>query len=210
MNYLREADQLRNTYYILRHGKSLANEARLIVSNPEDGIAGYGLSDEGRRQITGVIERAVGEGIFDRSTLIVSSDFARARESAVIARALVGTGEITLDSRLRERYFGDWDGQDDSNYGRVWAKDAADGEQKYGGVESTYEVLDRTTSLMSDLEAKYEGRTILLVSHGDALQILQTAFEGIEPGKHRQVPNLETAGLRRLEFRAATKCNSHY
>ncbi len=43
-----------------------------------------------------------------------------------------------------------------------------------------------------------KNETILLVSHGDILQILQTAFAGIRSGLHRTLPHLETAQLKRL------------
>jgi broad specificity phosphatase PhoE len=42
---------------------------------------------------------------------------------------------------------------------------------------------------------------VVLVSHGDVLQILQTAFEGLDPSKHRSIPHLPTAELRQLMMR---------
>jgi len=39
---------------------------------------------------------------------------------------------------------------------------------------------------------------IILVSHGDTLQILQTYFQGIDPHRHRTLPHLETCTFRLL------------
>jgi broad specificity phosphatase PhoE len=165
-------------------------------------VPGYGLSEEGRRQVTTAVTLAKQLGVLDHTTLVVTSDFARARESADIAAQLLGTQGILLTPRLRERFFGTWDRQHHSNYEYVWAADALDPAHKHHDVESTQEVLDRATSLIDDLERDYSGQTILLVSHGDVLQILQTAFERIHSGSHRLLPHLETGEIRKLELKA--------
>ncbi|HEX8220146.1 MAG TPA: histidine phosphatase family protein [Chloroflexia bacterium] len=202
MNYLQQLNSLGNIYWALRHGKSLANDEGLIVSHPDQGVSQYGLSKEGRRQVASAVAAAMRDLVLDRTTLIVTSDFARARESAEIVRDLLGTRDIIVTPNLRERFFGTWDGQHFSNYGNVWADDALDGAHKHNGVESTEEVLARTTSLILELERDFYGRNIVLVSHGDVLQILQTAFQRIGSGSHRLIPHLDTGQLRRLELKA--------
>ena len=47
MNYLLEFGQLRNRYFAMRHGHSLANAQGSIVSDPLYGIGDYGLSEAG-------------------------------------------------------------------------------------------------------------------------------------------------------------------
>ncbi len=199
---------MRNTYYVLRHGRSRANDEELIVSHPENGVPHYGLSEEGRRQIAGAIAEAIRSHILDHTTLIVSSDFARTRETAEIAADLLGTRDIIMTPKLRERFFGAWEKQHNSNYQKIWADDMLDGAHKNNDVESTREVLSRTTSLIRDLEHSYTGRNILLVSHGDALQILQTAFERVDSSSHRLVPHLETGEIRRLELKVVSGVTS--
>lgn len=205
MNHLHDLDHLVNTYYVLRHGKSLANDEGLIISSPADGVPRYGLSEEGRRQVVDALTEALENHVLDRTTLIVSSDFARARETAEIAATLLGTQDVILASRLRERFFGAWDKQHTSNYQHVWEADSVDGGQKQNNVESAHEVASRTTSLIMDLERDYHGRNILLVSHGDALQILQTAFERVDASQHRLLPHLETGQIRKLELQAVER-----
>lgn len=50
---------------------------------------------------------------------------------------------------------------------------------------------ERTSGLVSRLEAEHSGRHIVLVSHGDALSILTAALLGTPLGQHRQhgLPN---------------------
>ena len=66
------------------------------------------------------------------------------------------------------------------------------------GLEPADEVLDRTTALVADLEERYAAQTVLLISHGDVLQILQCGFAGSEPGRHRSLAPLATAEIREL------------
>jgi probable phosphoglycerate mutase len=202
MNHLQEVTQLSNTYYALRHGRSLANREELIISHPDDGVPHYGLSNEGREQVARAVEEAREKHALDHSTLIVSSDFARARETAEIAARLLGVPEIITTPQLRERFFGAWDKQHHSNYHHVWSDDFTNPDHKNYGVESTSEVLSRTTALIRDLEDTYSGRNVLLISHGDALQILQTAFERVASSHHRLLAHLETGEIRKLRLKA--------
>lgn len=77
--------ELKNAYYILRHGQSLANIRDLIISHPENGIDDFGLSDAGREQVYGAFSRYPDAKDLNRDTLIHSSDFLRARHTARIA-----------------------------------------------------------------------------------------------------------------------------
>ena len=61
-------------------------------------------------------------------------------------------------------------------------------------------MLDRTTALIADLERRYSGRDILLVSHGDTLQIMQAGFLRMDPSAHRRLPHLDTAEIRQLRL----------
>jgi probable phosphoglycerate mutase len=202
MNHLQRRQRLSNRYYGLRHDRSLANEAELIVSAPEHGVSQYGLSQEGRQQVASAITEAIIKRLLDQTTLIVTSDFARAHESAEIVAYLLGTRQILMTPKLRERYFGRWEWQHSRHYQEVWGADLLDGAHKQHEVESTHQVLARTTSLIQELEEAYAGRTILLVSHGDVLQILQTAFERVDSAQHRQLLPLETGQIRELQLKA--------
>jgi broad specificity phosphatase PhoE len=195
-NHLSGVDRLANTFSIMRHGQSRANVAGIIVSRIESDQRGdYGLSELGQAQ---ALEAARACGL-SRDTVIFSSDFSRARQTAEIVRAHLGAPEVNLSEALRERSFGDWEGSATDNYARVWAADETNSAQP-GGVEPAAAVLDRTTALIADLERRYSGRHILLVSHGDTLQILQAGFLRISPARHRRLPGLQTAEIRPLRL----------
>jgi probable phosphoglycerate mutase len=194
-NHLNPVDRLANTYSVMRHGQSKANVAGLIVSRIENDRRGdYGLSELGRAQALAAA-RACG---LPGETLIYSSDFSRAWQTAEIVRGYLEAPETSLAHALRERCFGEWEGTPTDNYARVWAADEADARQPGNGVESAAAVLDRTTAFIVDLERRHSGRHVLLVSHGDTLQILQAGFLRMNPAAHRSLPGLQTAEIRRL------------
>ena len=135
----------------------------------------------------------------DADTLIVSSDFRRARESAEIAHGVLGcNAPVYFDERLRERFFGDFELTPDSGYTEVWYEDDRDPDHGMRNVESPNRVMARVTALIAEYESKYSSASILLVSHGDALQLLQTAFARQKASQHRRLQHLKTAEIREL------------
>jgi broad specificity phosphatase PhoE len=195
VNHLAAVTEPRNRYYVMRHGQSMANVRGIIVSDPASGVrAEYGLSPDGREQVLA----AAKECGLPVATLIFSSDFSRAAQTAEIVRECLGAQDVQLTEALRERYFGDWEGTSSENYARVWAADAEDPGHRLNGVEPASAVLDRVTAFVAGLDARYRDRGILLVSHGDTLQILQAGLRGMSPAAHRSLPHLDTAEIRRI------------
>lgn len=174
----------------MRHGQSEANEAGIIVSDPASGRERFGLTETGRAQAAVSLQNTA-----VRPALIVSSDFLRARETADIAAEFFQCTAVT-DARLRERFFGSYNGTSDDHYRIVWAHDER-GESPGEGVELPEHVLARALSVIEDLEKTASG-TIILVSHGDVCQILLAWALGRRPNEHRSIAHMKTAELRAL------------
>ncbi|MCF6191145.1 MAG: histidine phosphatase family protein [Cocleimonas sp.] len=201
MNYLLNFALLKNHYFALRHGESMANVEGLIVSTPENGIPKYGLSNEGRAQVTQSVTRVLDKNDLDANTRIISSDFKRAHESAKIAKELLASAHsIELDAKLRERDFGDFELMDNTHYQTVWDNDAIDSSHTIDNAESADAVMQRATAVVASLEKQFNGETFLLVAHGDTLQILQAAFKKYPASKQREMVHLETAEIRVLHL----------
>jgi broad specificity phosphatase PhoE len=191
----RNMAKLRNRYFAMRHGQSLANERRLIISHPENGVLQkYGLSETGRRQAAVAAENSG----FSRDVRIYSSDFSRALQTAEIVRSEVGAGGVVVTALLRERYFGDWEQTSSANYEKVWQFDRRTQDRHENNVEPLASVWARTRRLIAAIERSYQNQDILLVSHGDTLQILQAGLGGYGLSQHRELLQLETAEIRRL------------
>lgn len=148
---------------------------------------------------------------------IYASDFVRTQETAKIfatalgqlfrARALPDKG---LDPRptpaLRERQFGELEGGPNTRYDEIWAVDLKDPSSRPLGAESANAVRARTADVVKSIESEAPGPEegigaaplVVLVSHGDALQLLQTAFLGKSAAEHRSLEHLNPADLREL------------
>jgi len=190
-----DVSALKNKYYAFRHGESLANVEGIIVSDPAIGTTQYGLSERGRHQVEASVlqlRKCMGDAV------VVASDFRRTVETAEIIRSAFGVSSVKLDPRLRERYFGQWDGACYTHYSDTWQKDAVDPDQEIDGAESANAVRQRMVEAVRSLESEFSGRQIILISHGDPLRLLQTAFEGLDTALNRTLPYFETAGWRLL------------
>ncbi|MBL4844001.1 MAG: histidine phosphatase family protein [Planctomycetes bacterium] len=190
---------LRNRYLGQRHGESEANVAGIVLSDPAEGVPRWGLTPAGRAQIEAAIGVAAELlGSSPSEVVVVSSDFKRTRETAELSVTLLGAGPARLDEALRERFFGAHEGLGNERYESVWARDREEPTHTEEGVESAHATALRTASLIERLEGEASGQTYLLVSHGDALQLLQTAFLGESPATHRERPHWPPAEVRLL------------
>lgn len=183
----------------LRHGESQANAAAAVAWDPARAALGLGLTPSGREAVTRSVQAAALPG----PLLVVSSDLARAAETAqaacvVLAQGPAGAQGVTLrfDPRLRERRFGVAEGGSNLLYQPAWALDARDPHQAPWGAETAAEVGARVLALVSELRGERAGGAFaaaLLVSHGDPLQILRAVLLGQSPGAHRQGAHWEPA-----------------
>lgn len=184
------SDHWRNRYLLMRHGHSQANQQGVIVSSPERGIENFGLSEYGEQQLA----QLVADWQWAVPTRMVHSDFLRTTQTA--ARVAVKFGLVpSVDTRLRERFFGDLEGQGDEHYPSVWALDAEDAEHRHYQVEAVSAVASRMRAVIEEWEQQVSGETIMLVSHGDPLQILLTALAGKPLTSHREQTPLAPASI---------------
>lgn len=189
---------LGNTYYLMRHGESEANVAGIIVGDPAVGLADFGLTDRGRAEVR---ESAARFRSLHGADAIISSDFRRAMETARIAADVLGVAEVRSSELLRERFFGGLEGTDNGNYKLIWTLDEDDPDNRAYGVESPRDVGNRVIELLSRCEEERSGETLLLVAHGDILQILFCAVNGIPVRRHRSIVPIKKSEIRPLADR---------
>ena len=186
---------LKNNYYAMRHGQSKANVAGIIISDPIVGTKQYGLTELGEQQA----QQSIAASDFKQDTIIVSSDFKRARETAEIVKQHLKCEKDVIESwKLRERFFGEWEGTPVQNYQNVWLADIQNDLDPGYKVESVNQVVQRFLELILTLESTFQKREIILVSHGDILQIGQAFLQNTDPHQHRNLPHLGTAEIRHL------------
>ncbi|CAA7042420.1 unnamed protein product [Microthlaspi erraticum] len=175
-----------NRYWVLRHGKSIPNERGLIVSSMENGVlSDYQLAPDGvaQAQLAGqsFLEQLKESKISVDKVRICYSPFSRTTHTArVVAQVLnlpFDAPHCKMIEALRERYFGPtFELKSHDKYEEIWALDEKDPFQRPQGGESVDDVVSRLTVAMELMEAEYQRCAILVVSHGDPLQMLQTIF----------------------------------
>jgi probable phosphoglycerate mutase len=185
----------------MRHGESVANHERRWVSDPQFSISGYGLTDLGMQQIRESVSAEIGSGALSMGAVIIASDFRRARESAEIARELLGSGPVSIDVRLRERGCGEMEGRvlspDEGAQiiEQVTLADRSDPFSSPFGLERASDVLSRVSHLLRDLEEQRSGESILLVCHFDLLRIALCAVSKISPGESSRFGHISNGGI---------------
>ena len=184
-------------FFLLRHGRSVANELGLIASHALHAGDAYGLTPEGRRQVERSVQAAIADGSLVAPTVVVASPLLRARESAAVAASLVGV-DPTIDPRLTERGFGDLDLGPDDAYAQVWEADRADPAHTRWGVESVHHVLRRAAAVVAELADGSPHGSVLLCTHGDVASTLLCAARGAPMGHHRDDGVLDTGALREI------------
>ena len=169
---------LKNRYFALRHGLSTANVAGIISSLPSVGTTIHGLTEEGKVQARAAapdILEAIGGPEQLQILVVYASDFTRARETGEEAVDALwesfsgspgggstggGSGAcakapVLEEVGLRERWFGDLDGEDVSTYNDVWPLDLENAHHTTFGVESVNSVAGRIRDMFLRLEKKH-------------------------------------------------------
>ncbi len=191
---------LRNRYFVMRHGESEANVLGVAVGDPQRGVAGFGLTDLGRRQVAEAVRafRETYSFVLDEME-IVSSDFRRTRETAeLFAKGLGNSVRVRLAEGLRERYFGKLEGKDYRSMGALMEREGIEALISRYGCEPAESVRYRVTGVISELEDANQHKTVILVSHADPIQVLMGAFASLESSEYERVQPLgyaETAEL---------------
>lgn len=147
---------LQNQFYLVRHGKADNNKLG-IESCKIDTQQKYGLTDEGKDIVS---KEAQSYTDFD---LIFSSPFRRTQETASYF-AETSQCEIITDERLVDVDLGDLDQQSyDISNAAIKGKD---NDYIYPNGESFFQTLSRLIDFLNEVNTKYEGKKILIVSHG--------------------------------------------
>jgi isoleucyl-tRNA synthetase len=149
-----------NKYFIMRHGGSVGNMKNVDSFSPGD--MNDTLTDEGKEQIKIKIK-----SFKNKPDIIISSDFNRTKQTAEVVSSVLGLGKdkIIINKELRE------------------ARAISSPDEK------TEDIRKRMIGVLSDLEEKYSGKNILIISHELPIRVLLSAYEALSEKEESQ--NLE-------------------
>ncbi|MEV0199363.1 bifunctional RNase H/acid phosphatase [Nonomuraea sp. NPDC050691] len=153
---------------LLRHG-----ETPLSVERRFSGLGDPELTDHGLAQAAAAAERLSRPPY--RLDAIVCSPLARARRTAQAVAEKTGV-PVEVDDDLRETDFGAWEGHTFTEVQRRWPEELtrwlADSDVAPPGGESFTQVAERVQRACDRLLERYEGRTVLVVSHVTPIKTL--------------------------------------
>ncbi|WOP15034.1 histidine phosphatase family protein [Ottowia sp. SB7-C50] len=161
----------------IRHGETAWN-----VGGRIQGHLDIPLNDTGRAQARRLARALAGRDAID---LIVSSDLARAFETARTVADATGA-PLVANAALRERCFGDFQGQTYAEIADTWPDDAERWRRREpawsppgGQGESLLLFRERVTQAVQALAAENTGKHIALFTHGGVLDVLYRAATGL-------------------------------
>ena len=167
------AEHQGNKYFVMRHGQAENNEQNIANSNPHNKIH---LTERGKEEA----RRSAKELRDKRIDFIVSSQFIRTRETAEIVRITAGlSGEsVTPDERFGEVNVGVFDDKSNTAYHAFFSSMMEKFTKTPEGGENLMDLKRRVMDALYDLEEKYEGKNILIVTHEYSAWMLALGSEG--------------------------------
>jgi len=163
--------KLNNTYYILRHGESQGNVKNIVSCWPEKFY--NPLTKKGKEQIKDAAVKLKTKNI----DIIFCSPILRAEQTAEIVGKRLGL-KPKVDRRLRELGFGIFNSKSVEEFVRHFANHSDRIKNKPPKGENYQDVTKRMFEFFKNINKKYRGKNILIVSHQAPLLLLRARVNG--------------------------------
>lgn len=160
------------TIGFVRHGITDWN-----IQGIAQGSADVSLNDTGQQQAEALAERLAREDNWD---LIISSDLARAKETAEIIGKKLNLPVSHFDVRLRERSGGKIEGTTEQERIEKWGTDWRTLDLD---MENLDDAANRGIAFVEDVLVNFKGQRVLLVSHG---ALIGLTLKKLLPGKFKE------------------------
>jgi len=163
------------TFWVVRHGESTKNVAGII----DQGEGESPLTDAGRKQAikaAGVLRRKLGG---KKPVAIVASPVQRTRETAELIARELGVKAVVYDERLREIKLGpSLVGCHDAQYHERYPTYEQKFRERPPGGESLADLRARMWGVLRELNGRYAGKQVVIVSHEYPIWMLTDAANG--------------------------------
>ncbi len=157
-------DKPKNAYYIMRHGEAWSNVNNILDKGTNHNNH---LTEKGMNQATDAALELRDKSI----DVIVASPVLRGKETAEIVAGILGVA-VEFDERLAEFNMGIYDGKSRDDYFNAITGSFVAYDTRVEGGETHEEMMHRSMAALHDLEKKYEGKTILIVTHGGPARMI--------------------------------------
>ena len=182
---------------IVRHGETAWNAEHRVQGQLDVPLNAIGLAQ------ARAASRVLGREKFD---VIWSSDLSRARQTAQPTADLL-SAQVLLDKALRERHYGIFERLTYAEVKEKFPEDYARFEARepdyaFRTGESLKDFSARSIAAVSGIVKAYEGKSILVFTHGGVLDHLHRFITG-QPLSTERGFGIPNAGLNRIEVSAA-------
>ena len=185
-----------NEYFVVRHGESVSNVEGFL--NGATG-ADNPVTEKGIEQV-----KIAAQDLPKDLDYVFVSPLQRTRETASLLLKELGLSEdkLIIEERIRESGMGDLEGQPSKKKEEVFDSIEDEYLHSKSGMESLVETQRRMGAFLYDLETNYQGKKILIVSHGDPLCMLEAASKGygMKDGLKVFDNYYQNAQVRKLDF----------
>lgn len=165
----------KNNYFVIRHGEADHN-VQMIMSSLE--TAAHHVTEKGRTQVMDSAKKLKDEKI----DIIIASPLLRTRETAdIVAKEIDFNGKIIFDARISEEHFGDLDGKSYTEFNEFFKKYVGTSERAAVTMpngESLFDIRKRVGEFLYEIDKKYEGKNILLVTHYGIVKMMEVIQQG--------------------------------
>ncbi len=161
-----------NRYFLMRHGEAESNVLNIASGKATNE---HHLTETGRKRA----EESAKE-FKEKVDLIFVSPFVRTKETAEIAREALGLlpESVIEDARLCELDFGTYEGRSIDDYQKDFPNTPELFDRRPEGGENEMDVKRRVGAFLYELEHTYQGKNILIVSHGDPIWMTTVIARG--------------------------------
>lgn len=163
-----------NKYFVMRHGESENNLDGKINTSNEYRVSH--LTEKGVNETRTNAENLKNEKI----DLIISSPVTRARETAIEVAKILGYDEknILIEESLTEYKVSKYEGKTWQDYHNDYPNSEENFYKTEEGSETWNELRKRSMDFLYDLENKYQGKNILIVTHGGPAWLMLAGIDG--------------------------------
>jgi isoleucyl-tRNA synthetase len=186
----------RNSYITMRHAQADHNVRETLSSDPNNPDH---LTTVGKEEIKKQIQTLKNKNI----DLIFASDLVRTKETAEIIKDELGlsSDQVIYDKRLRENNFGDLNNHPRADTWNTFSSNEERFTKSYPNGESFLQVKERLGQFIYEVDEKYEGKNILIISHEVPLWLLYSISESWTIGQSISLRKDDNEFMKNAEMR---------
>ncbi len=177
----------------VRHGEAQNNAEKIVASGPY--ANSIHLTESGKLAVRAVAKKLGRE----RVAAIYSSPITRALETATIISEALEL-DVNTDERLRELNFGVMNGKTEDEFHAMFAVDVNRWVNGPTDGETFSDVRNRMIGFIREIDKKYSGETVVVVTHGDPIFVADCFVNRIPADEQSAWRYPELGGMTELKL----------